>query len=33
MATPDEIAEGILFIIRNRYFCGRILELDGGLRM
>jgi len=33
MATPEEIAEGILFIIRNRYFCGRILELDGGLRM
>lgn len=33
MATPEEIAEGILFILQNDYFCGRILEIDGGLRM
>ena len=33
MATPKEIAHGIIFIIENDFFCGRTLELDGGLRM
>jgi len=33
MATPCEIADGVLFIIRNDMFDGRTLELDGGLRM
>jgi 3-oxoacyl-[acyl-carrier protein] reductase len=31
MAEPDEIANGILFIIKNDYVNGKILELDGGL--
>lgn len=31
MAEPSEIAEGILFIIKNDYFNGKVLELDGGL--
>lgn len=33
LATPDEIAEGILFIIKNDFFNGRILAIDGGLRL
>ena len=33
MANASEIANGINFIIDNDYFCGRTLELDGGLRM
>ena len=33
MASPCEIADGILFIIRNDFFNGRVLELDGGLRI
>jgi len=31
MAQPSEIADGIIFIINNDYFNGKILELDGGL--
>lgn len=31
MAQPSEIADGIIFIINNEYFNGKILELDGGL--
>ena len=33
MATSNEIADGILFIIQNDFFNGRVLELDGGLRI
>jgi len=33
MGTPAEISAGIKFIIENDFFNGRILELDGGLRM
>jgi 3-oxoacyl-[acyl-carrier protein] reductase len=33
MATPEEIAHGVFFILENDFFCGRMLELDGGLRM
>ena len=33
MGTPEEIANGILFIIENDFFQGRVLEIDGGLRM
>ena len=33
MAKPEEIAHGIIFIIENDFYCGRTLELDGGLRM
>src|SRR3989339_324362 len=31
MAEPSEIADGILFIIKNDFFHGKILPLDGGL--
>lgn len=31
MAKPEEIADGIMFIIHNDYFHGKILNLDGGL--
>jgi 3-oxoacyl-[acyl-carrier protein] reductase len=33
LATPAEIADGVLFVIQNDSFDGRILELDNGLRM
>ena len=33
MGLPEEIASGVLFVIQNDFFQGRILELDGGLRM
>lgn len=29
----DEIAHGALFIVANDYFTGRVLEIDGGLRI
>ena len=29
----EELAHAIRFIIENDYFSGRILELDGGLRL
>jgi 3-oxoacyl-[acyl-carrier protein] reductase len=32
-AKPAEIAEAALFILRNDYYDGRILEIDGGLRL
>lgn len=30
---PDEIADAVLFIFENDYYNGRILEVDGGLRL
>jgi len=33
LGTPEEVAHAIIFILENDFFCGRILELDGGLRM
>ena len=32
-ARPDEIARAALFILQNDYYDGRILEIDGGLRI
>jgi 3-oxoacyl-[acyl-carrier protein] reductase len=32
-AKAAEIAEGIIFIMRNDYFNGKILQLDGGLKI
>ena len=29
----DEIADAMLFILENDYFNGRVLEIDGGLRI
>ena len=31
LGQPDEIAEGVLFVLQNDYFNGKVLELDGGL--
>lgn len=33
LAKPAEIADAVLFIMRNDFFNGRILEIDGGLRI
>ncbi len=33
LASPDEIAGAALFILQNDYYNGRILEIDGGLRL
>ena len=33
MAEPGEIAEGIMFILKDDFFHGKILPLDGGLRI
>ncbi len=33
MGTPEEIAQTVGFIFDNDYFNGRVLELDGGLRI
>ncbi len=32
-ARPEEIARAALFILQDDYFNGRILEIDGGLRL
>ena len=32
-ARPQEIAHAALFILQNDYYDGRILEIDGGLRI
>ena len=29
----EELAQAVRFIIENDYYSGRILELDGGLRL
>lgn len=33
LAKPEEIADSILFAIKNDYFNGQILRIDGGLRL
>jgi len=33
MARPEEIADGILYIVRSDFFNGQVLRLDGGLRL
>lgn len=33
MGDPDEIAGAVQFILENEYFSGRILEIDGALRL
>jgi 3-oxoacyl-[acyl-carrier protein] reductase len=30
---PEEVAQAALFIVENEYFSGRVLELDGGMRL
>jgi 3-oxoacyl-[acyl-carrier protein] reductase len=31
LGRPEEIAAGVLFVIQNDFFNGKVLELDGGL--
>jgi len=31
LGKPEEIAEGVLFVIQNDFFNGKVLKLDGGL--
>ncbi|WP_062011848.1 SDR family oxidoreductase [Aureimonas sp. AU4] len=33
LARPDEIAEAAVFVLGNDYFNGRVLEIDGGMRL
>lgn len=33
LGKPEEVADAVIFIIKNDYFNGRILRLDGGLRI
>lgn len=33
LAEPSEIADGVIFIIQNDYFHGKILEIDGGITL
>jgi len=31
LGRPEEIADGVLFVIQNDFFNGKVFELDGGL--
>lgn len=31
MASPEEVADAVMFVIRNDFFHGRVLAIDGGL--
>ncbi len=33
LGVPEEIARAAVFILENDYYSGRILEIDGGLRL
>ncbi|MCY1278456.1 Acetoacetyl-CoA reductase [compost metagenome] len=33
LGKPQEIAHTAAFILENDYFTGRVIELDGGLRL
>jgi 3-oxoacyl-[acyl-carrier protein] reductase len=33
LGTPDEIAHTVEFILENDYINGRVMEVDGGLRI
>ncbi len=33
MAKPEEIAHSVAYIFENDYYTGRVLEVDGGLRL
>ncbi len=30
---PSEISDAAIFILKNEYFTGRMLEIDGGARI
>jgi len=31
LGKPEEIADGVIAVIENDFFNGKVLELDGGL--
>jgi len=31
LGRPEEIADGVLCVIQNDFFNGKVFELDGGL--
>ncbi len=31
LATAEEVVDGVMFVIRNDFFCGRVLRIDGGV--
>ncbi|GAA4877347.1 SDR family NAD(P)-dependent oxidoreductase [Ferrimonas pelagia] len=33
IGAPEEVAHGVEYIIKNDYFNGRVLEIDGGIRL
>jgi len=33
LGQPAEIAHSVRFIFENDFFTGRVIELDGGLRL
>lgn len=33
LGKPEEIADGIMAVIRNDFFAGKVFEIDGGLRI
>ena len=33
LAAADEIADGVMFIFKNDFYNGRVLEIDGGVRL
>ncbi|MCS4505140.1 SDR family oxidoreductase [Arhodomonas aquaeolei] len=33
LARPEEIAHSVVYVLENDYFNGRVLEVDGGLRL
>jgi 3-oxoacyl-[acyl-carrier protein] reductase len=33
LGEPEEIARAALFILQNDFYDGRVLEIDGGLRL
>lgn len=33
MGVPEEIAQAVVFILENDYFTGRVIEVDGGIRV
>jgi NAD(P)-dependent dehydrogenase (short-subunit alcohol dehydrogenase family) len=33
VGQPDDIAEAVLFLVRERYITGAVLDVDGGARI
>ena len=33
LGKPEEIGHTVIYILENDYFTGRVLEIDGGLRI